>query len=402
VTVARAFLWLFVLTVPLDAWPVAGIGSIALAVGAPLAVTSLVAIVRRGTLRNLTTSHYFMMAFVLWSALSFLWSVEEEATQARALTNLALLFFAWTYAQLIDRESYQDDMMFAYVAGCAIASAATVVNFARGQTTYVYETRYVANGYDPNDLGVTLALGIPLAWNIVTSQRGWKRAACLFYLPLAIIAIFLTASRGALLTAAVGLSMIPITGRAGRGKKIVLALVAFACAAFAAVKIVPEGAWERLLTLGDQLQTGSLNGRADIWRAGLSQLSHALFTGVGAGAYPFSVETILHERMPAHNAFVSVLVELGPVGLVLFAGIILSAIRPALRARRVFVAVLCGTWTIGVCSLTWEYRKTTWFVFSLLAAIATFEQERRAGQRTSVRDVVQATPSMPLPQSSPR
>jgi O-antigen ligase len=381
-SIARALLWLFVLCVPLDVWPVPGVGSIALAVGAPLAVVSVVALLRRGSLRRMTASHLFMTAFVLWSALSFFWSVDQEATQARVLTNLGLLFFAWTYRQLADRERDQDSLMLAYVAGCAIASAATVVNFLRGETTFVYETRYVASGYDPNDLGVTLALGIPLAWYLVNAQRGWKRVACLIYVPLAIVAIFLTASRGALITAATASLIIPAAGRLGRLRRIALAVVAFGCAGYAAVKIVPEGAWTRLLTFGEQVQTGSLNGRFDIWKEGLNQLSHSPFTGVGAGALPSSVETVLHERVPAHNAFVSVLVELGPLGLILFVGILLVAIRPALRARPILVAVLCATWTVGVCSLTWEYRKTTWLVFSLVAGIAAVEQEQRASLRS--------------------
>src|SRR5882762_5046937 len=192
VSVTRALLWLFVLSVPLDVWPVPGVGSIALGVGIPLFIVGSVTIVERGTLRRMTASHYLMAVFVLWSATSFLWSVDVDATQRRVLTNLELLLFAWVYWQLTDREHDPDSMMLAYVVGCVIAACGTIINFLRGETTFVYETRFVASGYDPNDLGVTLAIGIPLAWHAVTNQRSWKRSMSLIYVPLALVAIFLT------------------------------------------------------------------------------------------------------------------------------------------------------------------------------------------------------------------
>jgi O-antigen ligase len=382
VPVARALLWLFVLSVPLDVWPVPGIGGIAVGVGIPLTIVGVVAIARRGTLRRLTRSHHLMLAFVLWSTASILWTVDAEATQQRVITNLELLFFAWMYWQLIDRERDPDSMMFAYVIGCTIAATATVTNFLRGETTFIYETRYVATGFDPNDLGVTLALGIPLAWSGVTGQRGWRQLLCLSYIPLGLFAILLTASRGALITTSAALLIVPFAaGQLGFRKRIIMAAATIGLAGYTAIAVVPEGAWARLMTVAEHVQTGSLNGRVEAWRAGFDALSRSILTGVGAGAYGASVETMLHERIPGHNAFVSVLVELGPVGFAIFVGILLVAIRPALKARPALVVVLCLTWMIGVSSLTWEYRKTTWLFFSFIAEIGALEQARRASNR---------------------
>jgi O-antigen ligase len=73
----------------------------------------------------------------------------------------------------------------------------------------------------------------------------------------------------------------------------------------------------------------------------------------------------------AHNTFLSVLVELGIVGALLLGGLLVSAFRSALRMpsleRCLWVALLL-TWSVGVSSLTWEYRKPTWFLFGILAA----------------------------------
>src|SRR5439155_640108 len=70
--------------------------------------------------------------------------------------------------------------------------------------------RFAALNQDPNDLGLTFALGLPMAWYVSLSQARGAWLWCL-YLPLAITAILLTGSRGAVLTGLVGLSIIPWT-----------------------------------------------------------------------------------------------------------------------------------------------------------------------------------------------
>jgi hypothetical protein len=89
--------------------------------------------------------------------------------------------------------------------------------------------------------------------------------------------------------------------------------------------------------------------------------------------------------VPAHNAFVSVLVEVGPLGLLLFIGIVAVSLKPALKSRPTVTAILLVTWVVGVCSLTWEYRKTTWLVFCLVAEMAALWRQQRQGHNEVAR-----------------
>jgi O-antigen ligase len=76
---------------------------------------------------------------------------------------------------------------------------------------------------------------------------------------------------------------------------------------------------------------------------------------------------------PAHNTFLSVLVELGIVGALLLFALLASVLCSALRAgylERCLWITLLLTWTVGVSALTWEYRKPTWLLFGLAAAHA--------------------------------
>ena len=75
----------------------------------------------------------------------------------------------------------------------------------------------------------------------------------------------------------------------------------------------------------------------------------------------------------AHNSFLSVLVEVGLVGFVLFISILAIAfiqawIQPKWERRFWFTMLV--VWTIGASTLTWEHRKTTWIFLSLLIASA--------------------------------
>jgi hypothetical protein len=75
--------------------------------------------------------------------------------------------------------------------------------------------RFFAGGADPNSLGMTLALGVPIAWYLsLTAKRPLTRWLRRAYRPLAMFATVLTGSRGAMIAMMVALLIIPLTTRA--------------------------------------------------------------------------------------------------------------------------------------------------------------------------------------------
>jgi O-antigen ligase len=73
----------------------------------------------------------------------------------------------------------------------------------------------------------------------------------------------------------------------------------------------------------------------------------------------------------AHNSFISVLVEVGLVGFVIFGIILMIAFFTAWKLPRwdsFFWLTVLMVWTIGASTLTWEFRKTTWLFLSLIIA----------------------------------
>ena len=143
--------------------------------------------------------------------------------------------------------------------------------------------------------------------------------------------------------------------------------------------LVPLSSWSRIFTVGEEVSKGTLTHRTVLWGAGLEAFRDHAFLGVGAGAYGVTVLKVLDfqymtgsaANAVAHNTFISILVELGVVGALLLFWLLATMLYCAIRMRYVkrclWISLLL-TWTIGVSALTWEYRKPTWLLFSLLAA----------------------------------
>ena len=95
--------------------------------------------------------------------------------------------------------------------------------------------------------------------------------------------------------------------------------------------------------------------------------------GVGEGAYLQISDRQLGEGFVAHNTFVSVLVELGIVGFLLFAAILQQTARAMLNLegsdRLMWVAV-ASAWFVGVLAATWETQKVTWLLIALVSVAA--------------------------------
>ncbi len=85
-------------------------------------------------------------------------------------------------------------LFMAYVLGGYIAAFGTFMVYRRDAGVL---RRFAAGGVDPNDLAMTLALALPMAWYLgMTYRQPLLRWVCRGYLPVAVVAIGLTGSRG--------------------------------------------------------------------------------------------------------------------------------------------------------------------------------------------------------------
>jgi O-antigen ligase len=204
------------------------------------------------------------------------------------------------------------------------------------------------------------------------------------------LAICLTGSRGSFIASAVALLIFPFSlGSLSRAHRK-FGVLAFLLLTAAGIVFVPRSTWDRIGTIRSEISEGSLTKRTFIWAAGLAVYREHPVGGVGAGAFGASVYSKLDIPYVAHNSYLSVLVELGAVGAILFAALLMGLFRlaaqlPKLESRAWTILLL--TWAVAVFSVTWEHRKPTWFLFGLLIAQAAVFRRLRPITGRAVRHV---------------
>jgi O-antigen ligase len=381
---------LLAFTIPLENVMIPGVGLLGTVVGMVAVGICALAILDRGTVRPLAAGHVLMMAFVLWASASYLWSFDPEGTLVQVALYFRLLLMVWLVWQFCARAEQQARLLQAYLLGAAVAGVDTIHQFIR-RNEAAYQ-RYAGAGMDPNDLGVVMALSVPIAYCFFLETAGRMRWLYVAQLVLAGITILLGASRGAMLAVVVGLSIVPATAAALTRRELLIVSIAALLMVASALAVVPESAGRRLSTIPDELMGGGeLSGRSSIWAAGAELFRDHPFVGVGAGGYLHSVRSSVVVPNVAHNTFLSIAAELGLIGLAIFGALLgflalESATLPWLP-RRLWLVCL-AVWMVGVSSLTWEMRKPTWWLFGLMIA------QQAALRRPSIRRAPLPAPSL--------
>jgi hypothetical protein len=175
---------------------VPGVGTITRLGGLLVLAAAVAAAVERRSVRPPNAALVLAGVFVAWASLTYFWSVAPSATAQRAQTFLQLAVMLGLIWDLCRTPEQQAWLMRAYVGGAAVVSALTLARYARGLQTYY--RRYAATGFEPNDLGLTVVLALPLAMYLALTERGWPRWAYRAAVALAIAALLLSASRTAL------------------------------------------------------------------------------------------------------------------------------------------------------------------------------------------------------------
>ena len=375
--IAFVLLWLFVFAIPVEnVLVLPGVGTVSRLVGFLTLPFCLVVILERGHLRRLSAIHGLMALYVFWACLTYFWTAEPARTLRVMGTYVQLLVMVWLFWELASSRDRQHALLKAFVWGAMVSSLATLHVDVTGPTKS-YQ-RYVAFGFDPNDLGLVLALSVPLSLYLAEAEiRPLRRMLHRCQTVFAVAATLMTASRGATLALAVGLILIPLNFSRWNFRRQMEIVLALSLGVGAAVLLVPQTSWKRLASIKNEVREGSFNQRLLIWQTGWDDFRKRPFFGVGMSALAPTVERHLGQpyegELVAHNSFLSVLFEGGVVGFGIYASLLLAMVLAVLRVpsleRNLWLVALLA-WGVGVCSLTWEYRKPTWFLFGMLTVQA--------------------------------
>jgi O-antigen ligase len=369
--IAFYLLWCFVFAIPWEnVLHVSGVGTISRLLGMIGFGVAMLACFSK--MRRLHKLHIPVFAFALWMTATLAWSISTAATTIKVLSLWQLMAMVWLLWQFAEHKVDQSLFLKAYVLGAQVSSFSTVLNYLRG-TTYADHSRFVAGAYNPNELGLTIALSVPMALYLGNQSRGMATLYYRLHPAIAATAIVLTGSRGAFLAFMISTTYLLLSMPHIRPSHR-LGLLACAGVAIAVLmSIIPAASWKRLGTIQSEVSHGSLTMRRTIWKAALIVYEQHPVKGLGAGALPKAVGPLLGRELVAHNTFLSILVEGGMIGLASFIALLVVLIFAAFGmggAERSLWIVLLMTWAVGVNAATWEYLKPTWFMFGLLIAQA--------------------------------
>lgn len=218
------------------------------------------------------------------------------------------------------------------------------------------------NGINPNYLAYSLITILPILY--IKFRDG--RIDILFYSMLAIvsIAIFLTGSRGALISLFIYLFIIGIK-KPLLGISIIILIIFFSSVIIGLYDSLPQY-WQLRFDFNNA--TGSSidwsSGRDDTWMFAWQLIKENYIFGIGLNNFGF----VTSLSIGVHNAFLSLLVETGIIGFLLFFMIFVSILFTIYKVDKTIAAMIFLIELPILLTGIWESSPVLWCMLSLVVA----------------------------------
>jgi putative inorganic carbon (hco3(-)) transporter len=272
------------------------------------------------------------LAFGLVIGFALIASPEPSAGLQKAFRYVFFILFLFLMIQLVDNREQAIRLLRVLVASCAGAALYGIFGFVSG--TVERASGPIA---DPNDYAYMMAAVIPFAIFLCAEDRRWRLAWVASTL-LILGATFATLSRGAIVGLAALLVWAIITRRIGIGGTVAVA-VAAVLVVVAAFTFWASTVEERL-TEKNKIAAANTESRAAFWQAAEEMWEDQPVLGIGPGRFPVEAKNYVKnspielENPIVHNSYIEILVEAGPIALLLFLGMLAAGWLGATRAER--------------------------------------------------------------------
>ena len=362
------------------------VGSFSRLVGLPALVVWVISIIATGHIRRPHSFHALFLLFIGWSVASLFWTMDPPATVLKCY-RLTLFFGLTLLLWDLTRYRYQLNLALQVLVFAGYFMALSLFyNYSQGQVSLM--DRYSALGIHPNDVPRLFGIIMPLAWMLAFDYPAKSlvlRVANLAFPVVATIAMLLTASRGGLVACLPAFLYLAYTTiRFHPGWRLAFAVIVVA-GLLGATQLDLTRQLGRISTITDSLTIGDgANGRFDIWAAGIREFSLRPVFGVGSNAYGEATRGYALEKQEdgtslyAHNTYLSVLVETGVVGFLLFLGIltvVFRALRVTPKPQKYAWYASISVWAIGCITSTYEDKAQTWLMLIIyILSVNVLEQ----------------------------
>lgn len=349
---------------------VSGFGTVGRALGGLAVVGWLISTALRGRISRPGAGVSLMLAYLLYSVATYFVRLDVNSAFSTALTSLQLAVIVLLLWDQVRRRADLVLALVALVTGAYVGVILTIMNFLGQQPVRFYE-RYSGGNFDPNDLGLILSLSVPLAWWTAKQMRLAAARWALMSYPLACLAaLVLTGSRAALISYAFSLLYVLydvwFTRNFRPAAKVAL-LATLCLGAWTAGQLAPDSV-ARLSTIGTEITSGDLNDRREIWDSAWTLAGESPIFGLGVGRFADDLKPYYGQAIVAHNTLITVAVEEGLIGTLIY-GAFLGSLGLGLLGMRgpmkpMWIACLACL-AVGTFTLTWNHRKLTWVLPTL-------------------------------------
>lgn len=340
------------------------------------------------------------LTYGLWILFSIYWAADHHFVYVTFFRWALAFAFMLAFAMLIRRRADLQAVLVAFVLAAVAFGVVALGAYVHGGSTTAVTGAQRGTGLqgDPNIFAAYQVLAVAPALALAALERGW-RTRLAYYAAVAFIILSIGASfsRGGLIALGVVVVLIVLMPARflfrGRSQK----LACVVALGFGGWLVAVLGSTQYLARIQSILHGGDRGtGRLDLWSAALRGYSHHPWLGLGAGGFEADSLNLLRNTpgvapsslidtaaRPVHNAYLSALTDLGPIGLTLYSVLLLvtlwylfSAARSFGRAgdnvdQRLAVAVLISFTSILVASifLSIGLGKSIWIFVGLALAL---------------------------------
>lgn len=196
----------------------------------------------------------------------------------------------------------------------------------------------IGNTYDANETAAFFVMCIPWGIYLLVTEKGWPRWVGLASIPMCLIGVLKTGSRGGLLGVA---AMVPFLVYLSPPKKRGPFILAVIVGGLGTMLSMGEQATYRLLKSFDTQEYNytTEDGRVEVWKRGLGYIAHAPLQGVGMDGFGYKELASKTDKgfgvrqTAAHNMYIQVAAELGLVGFGGFLAMLFGGLQIAGKVR---------------------------------------------------------------------
>lgn len=340
-TITNKSLYLFLLNIylvclPLNAMNIGAFGS-ALKI---LAVLPILIALLSGDKTQLQKPLRWQFYFTIFAIMSIAWSTSYTLSISRCITYVLLFVLLLSASFFRFDEKELNKVKLALVWSSRI-TVVLMLLFAD-----IIEGRLWLKGIiteDPNYICAYFAFGAVFALNKIMSDKRILFKLCgVLELCLYVYVVFLTGSRGGLISILSAIGIYIITFSKDKKKYIAAKIICFVFV-FIAINVILDNLPKELRVRFsfDNVAASGGSGRTELWKNAIDMFKNAnVFTklfGFGTGTARYDMLHLGYSKVSVvHNIFLETLVELGIIGVIIYSVAIISFTKKAFQCKDKF------------------------------------------------------------------